>query len=101
MSRRPSFRGSKHNGVRLRVLCVDDSPDDAELNVLALQRHGFAVEHIRVDTKDDAQAAMTGQAWDLVLCDYSMPNFSAPAMLELLRSLDTDVPALVVSGAIG
>lgn len=44
---------------------------------------------------------MTGQAWDLVLCDYSMPNFSAPAMLELLRALDTDVPALVVSGAIG
>ncbi len=87
--------------MKLRVLCVDDSPDDAELNVLALSRHGFAVEHIRVDRRDDALAAMTGQAWDLVLCDYSMPNFSAPDMLTLLKDLGTDVPCLVVSGAIG
>ena len=87
--------------MRLRVLCVDDSPDDAELNVLALSRHGFTVEHIRVDRRDDALAAMTGQAWDLILCDYSMPNFSAPDMLSLLRELGTDTPCLVVSGAIG
>ena len=87
--------------MRLRVLCVDDSADDAELNVLALQRHGFTVESIRVDQRDDAEAALTGQAWDLILCDYSMPKFSAPDMLELLRSFGTDTPALVVSGAIG
>ncbi|HVA28711.1 MAG TPA: EAL domain-containing protein [Candidatus Baltobacteraceae bacterium] len=87
--------------MRLRVLCVDDSADDAELNILALQRHGFNAESIRVDTREDAEAAMTGQAWDLILCDYSMPKFSAPDMLDLLRSLGTDTPALVVSGAIG
>ncbi|HET9030621.1 MAG TPA: EAL domain-containing protein [Candidatus Aquilonibacter sp.] len=87
--------------MRLRVLCVDDSADDAELNVLALQRHGFTVESVRVDTRPDAQAAMTGQSWDLVLCDYSMPNFSAPDMLQLLRELGTETPCLVVSGAIG
>jgi len=80
---------------------VDDSPDDAELNILALSRHGFTVESIRVDTREDAEAAMTGQAWDLILCDYSMPKFSAPDMLELLRSIGTDTPSLVVSGAIG
>ncbi len=87
--------------MRLRVLCVDDSADDAELNLLALQRHGFAVESVRVDTRDDAIAAMTGQTWDLILCDYSMPAFSAPDMLQLLKGTDMDVPCLIVSGAIG
>ena len=87
--------------MRLRVLCVDDSSDDAELNVLALERHGFGVESVRVDQRAEALAALEGGPWDLILCDYSMPKFSAPDMLELLRDLDTATPCLVVSGAIG
>ena len=87
--------------MKLRVLCVDDSPDDAELETLALERHGFTVEGARVDEREAAIAALEDGAWDLVLCDYSMPRFSAPAMLELLRAYDADVPCLVVSGAIG
>jgi diguanylate cyclase (GGDEF)-like protein/PAS domain S-box-containing protein len=84
----------------LRVLCVDDSADDAELNVLALQRHGFELVTKRVDRRDDAQVALA-QEWDLILCDYSMPAFSAIAMLELIKDLGADVPCLIVSGAVG
>ena len=87
--------------MKLRVLCVDDSPDDAELEILALERHGFMVEAVRVDERDAAIATLEDGSWDLVLCDYSMPHFSAPAMLELLRAYDADIPCLVVSGAIG
>ncbi|MGA7745919.1 MAG: EAL domain-containing protein [Candidatus Aquilonibacter sp.] len=87
--------------MTLRVLCVDDSQDDAELNVLALERHGFTVESARVDEREAARVALAQQTWDLILCDYSMPRFSAQGMLELLRIARTDVPTLVVSGAIG
>jgi diguanylate cyclase (GGDEF)-like protein/PAS domain S-box-containing protein len=85
----------------LRVLCVDDSPDDAELNVLALQRHGYDVDTKRVDKRDDAQGVLLDEQWDLILCDYSMPSFSATAMLELIKELSVDVPCLIVSGAVG
>jgi diguanylate cyclase (GGDEF)-like protein/PAS domain S-box-containing protein len=84
----------------LRVLCVDDSPDDAELNVLALQRHGFELRTTRVDRRDDA-AEVLAEEWDLILCDYAMPAFSAIAMLELIKELGVDVPCLIVSGAVG
>jgi len=87
--------------VKLRVLCVDDSADDAELNVLALERHGFTVESMRVDEREDALSALDQGGWDLILCDYQMPRFSAPAMLDLLKQNGADVPALIVSGAIG
>ncbi|MGC2130188.1 MAG: EAL domain-containing protein [Candidatus Aquilonibacter sp.] len=87
--------------MTLRVLCVDDSQDDAELNVLALERHGFTVESARVDEREAARVALAERTWDLILCDYSMPRFSAQGMLELLRIAGTDVPTLVVSGAIG
>jgi diguanylate cyclase (GGDEF)-like protein/PAS domain S-box-containing protein len=86
---------------RLRVLCIDDSPDDAELNVMALQRHGYVMEHERADTPEDAQKMLVERQWDLVLCDYSMPKFSAFAALELLGRLQIDAPVLIVSGAIG
>jgi diguanylate cyclase (GGDEF)-like protein/PAS domain S-box-containing protein len=87
--------------VTLRVLCVDDSSDDAALNMLALERHGFIVESARVDEPEAARDALEGQTWDLILCDYSMPRFSAPAMLDILRAHSADIPCLVVSGAIG
>ena len=86
---------------RLRVLCIDDSPDDAELNIMALQRHGYIIEHERADTKEDAERLLIERQWDLVLCDYSMPKFSAFAMLQLLTDLQVDTPCLIVSGAIG
>ncbi|HTX60138.1 MAG TPA: EAL domain-containing protein [Verrucomicrobiae bacterium] len=86
--------------MSLRVLCVDDSADDAELNVLALGRHGYTLDWQRVDRRDDAEAALR-QKWDLILCDYSMPAFSAIAMLELIKEVGADIPCLIVSGAVG
>jgi diguanylate cyclase (GGDEF)-like protein/PAS domain S-box-containing protein len=84
----------------LRVLCVDDSQDDADLNVLALRRHGYEVTFIRVDTAEDSQTAFE-QPWDLVLCDYSMPQFSANGLLRLLTQRQVEAPCIIVSGAIG
>ncbi len=86
---------------RLRVLCVDDSEDDAELNILALRRHGYDVESKRVDRREAAGRELISGSWDLVLCDYSMPHFSANGMLELLAQGEYDVPTMIVSGAIG
>lgn len=85
----------------LRALLVDDSADDSELNMHALRRHGYEVTSTRVDTPHTAAAALRDGVWDVVLCDYSMPNFSAPAMLTLLRTIETDIPCIIVSGAIG
>jgi diguanylate cyclase (GGDEF)-like protein/PAS domain S-box-containing protein len=86
--------------AQLRVLCVDDSADDAELNILALQKHGFDMTTKRVDRREDAEALLR-EVWDLILCDYSMPAFSAIAMLELIKEVGADVPCLIVSGAVG
>ncbi len=85
----------------LRVLLVEDSPNDAELLVLQLTRGGFAPIWERVDTEEEMQAALDRQAWDAILSDHSMPCFSAPAALALLRARNLNVPFLIVSGAIG
>ena len=88
-------------GTPLRVLIVEDSPDDAELLVLELRRGGFEPGAERVETEQAMRAALAEQPWDLVLADYALPAFSAPAALTVVRELGLDLPFLVVSGKIG
>jgi PAS domain S-box-containing protein len=84
----------------IRVLILEDRPEDAELMVHALRRSYFEPEWRRVD---DESEYSTQLAWppDIILADYSMPKLDAPRALELLRRLDLDIPFIVVSGAIG
>ncbi len=84
----------------LRVLLVEDSPNDAELLLLELRRAGFVPQSERIDTAQGL-AEMLSQRWDLVLCDYTMPRFDAIAAIEMIRSHNADLPVLVVSGTMG
>lgn len=85
----------------LRVLVVEDSEDDAFLIVRTLQRAGYAVTHQRVETATTMTAALTEQSWDVVIADYSLPQFSALAALTLLQQHQLDLPFIIVSGSIG
>lgn len=85
----------------IRVLVVEDSEDDAQLIVRELRRGGYTVEFERVQTKADMQAALARRPWDVVLSDYTMPQFSALGALEALKDSGLDLPFLVISGTVG
>jgi PAS domain S-box-containing protein len=88
-------------GKPLRLLLVEDSPDDAELILHELARAGYDVVHHRVQTAGDMRAALADKKWDVVISDYVMPEFSAPEALKVLRASGIDLPFLIVSGTIG
>src|ERR1041385_1640706 len=85
----------------LRVLIVEDSDDDTLLLVRELQRGGYEPLFERVDTAEAMTAALESQNWDLIVSDYSMPQFSGAAALTICRRLKLDIPFIVVSGRIG
>ena len=87
--------------VPLRVLIAEDSEDDARLLLRELQQAGYQPTYERVDTPAAMTSALDRHAWDLVIGDYSMPAFSGPAALALLRARDPDTPFIFVSGTIG
>ncbi|MBX3219173.1 MAG: PAS domain S-box protein [Labilithrix sp.] len=85
----------------LRVLLIEDSQDDADLNLIALRRAGYEATFERVETRDAAKEKLTTERWDVVLCDYSLPTFGAPEALALVAELGIDVPFIIVSGTVG
>ncbi|MBI3849857.1 MAG: SpoIIE family protein phosphatase [Verrucomicrobia bacterium] len=85
----------------IRVLVVEDSEYDTLLLVYELRRGAFDPMFQRVDTPATMSAALDQQTWDIVVADFSMPQFNALAALELLKKKGLDVPFIIVSGTIG
>ncbi|MBY0575105.1 MAG: PAS domain S-box protein [Gallionellaceae bacterium] len=85
----------------LRVLFVEDSQDDADLTLFALEEGGFDVIRKRVDTEAAMRAALADCEWDVVVSDFNMPRFDTYKALAILRETDPDIPFIVVSGCIG
>lgn len=88
-------------GVPLRVLLVEDSPEDAELTLAALRRGGYQPAYERVETPVAMRAALEKQPWDIILSDYVMPSFSGPEALKIAQERASDVPFIVVTGQVG
>ena len=84
----------------LRALLVEDCKSDAEL-IRELEAGGYDVVFERVDTAEGLRAALIGQSWELVLSDYSLPTFSAPAALAIVQELRPGMPFIIVSGTVG
>jgi signal transduction histidine kinase len=87
-------------GDPLRALIVEDSERDAELLAIELRRGGYEVSYLRVFTEETMRRALDAD-WDVVLSDYSMPQFSGVAALRVLRESGRDLPFIIVSGTIG
>ena len=86
--------------MNLRVLFVEDSPDDAELMLRRLRDAGFEPQWDRVETEAALRAAFVDQQWELALVDYNLPGFGGAQALATMAEIAPDVPAITVSGAI-
>ena len=87
-------------GARLRVLIVEDSEFDARLLGTLLRTGGWEVSSRRVSTASDLEQALVGEDWDLILCDHTMPGFSAPEALRVVQRVGRDIPFIIISGGI-
>jgi len=84
----------------IRVIVLEDNPDDAELAILELERAGFAPEWRRVQTEAEFLEALK-EPCDLILADYNLPDFDALSALTRVATSGVEVPFIIVSGSIG
>lgn len=87
----------------LRVLLIEDNQDDVSLIVRVLQKEFHAIWH-RVETEAALVLSMQEPSWDVVLCDYRLPQFTAERALEVVQEqclrLRCETPFIVISGVV-
>ena len=98
--------GGGHSGrggmkLALQLLVVEDSEADAELIARHLIKGGLTVDMQRVQTERDFVSALQRRKSDLILSDFSLPQFDGLRALELALAHSPETPFIYVSGTIG
>ncbi len=87
--------------TRLKLVVVEDSVADAELLTRHLAKAGLDCAIDRVQTEPEFLEALRRVKPDLILSDFSLPNFSGLRALDLAVIHAPDTPFIYVSGTIG
>src|SRR5450830_935293 len=85
----------------LRILHLEDSPLDAELIREGLIEAGLSMQLDWAANEQEFTSFLQHGAYDLILADYRLPGFDAPAALVLTKSICPDIPFIAVTGAVG
>ncbi|MBI2973911.1 MAG: response regulator, partial [Armatimonadetes bacterium] len=83
----------------LRVLILEDEQSDAELMLHTLRRAGFEPIWQKAGTESEYLELLAPDL-DVVLADYTLPQFNALHALRLLKERGLDIPFIVVTGTI-
>jgi PAS domain S-box-containing protein len=86
--------------IPLNVLIVEDLPNDAELTLVELRRAGFDPKWTRVETEPGFLAELK-KSPDIILSDYSMPQFNGLRAADLLQKSGLNIPFILISGTVG
>lgn len=84
----------------LRILMLEDTPDDAELAEHELRKSGINLTAKRVETRDAFIRALEEFQPDIILSDYKLPGFNGKAALEIVQRDHPEVPVIMVTGAL-
>ncbi len=88
------------------ILHLEDSPLDCELACARLRKAGIACDVTRVDTRSAFEAALVeaaggGRRFDLILADFSLPDFDGLEALGIAKARVPEIPFLFLSGRMG
>ncbi len=87
----------------LRILFLEDSLYDVELEIATLETAGYTCQWQRVESRADFLACLddSAQDYDIVLADYNLPAFDGLTALKLFLERNLNIPFIIVSGALG
>ena len=86
--------------MRLRLLHLEDDPNDRELVADTLRADGIECVITPVASRTEFERALASPP-DLILADFSLPGFDGVTAQALARRICPDVPFVFVSGSLG
>lgn len=97
----PPIRKEVKSKSPLRILHLEDDPNDAALVRSTLEAEGIHCEIACVLSREAFLAGLAEGGVDLILSDFSVPAFDGFSALEIARVHCPDVPFILVSGTLG
>lgn len=88
-------------GSEVRILLLEDNASDAELIERELERAGVPCDIRRVDSEHEFVRALREFLPDVILSDFSLPQYDGMTALRLARSSRLEIPFIFISGTIG
>ncbi len=85
----------------LRVLCLEDSPQDSEIIREMLVDAGYEVDFTWTAQEEEYVVQLRTRTFDIVLSDFRLPGFDAFGALSHANAIAPNVPFVCVSGSIG
>ncbi|MEP7285601.1 MAG: ATP-binding protein [Chloroflexota bacterium] len=83
----------------MKILILEDRLPDLKLILHELKQSGIEPEYTSLYTESEFIAALN-DPFDIILADYSMPQFTALRALELVRERGLDIPIIFVTGTL-
>jgi diguanylate cyclase (GGDEF)-like protein len=84
----------------LKILFVEDEPLDVQYEQLELKRDGVRFTGRTAINERELRHELAEFNPDVVLCDYTMPEFSGPQALATVRRIRPTTPIVMVCGSI-
>ncbi|MEO8146394.1 MAG: PAS domain S-box protein [Bacteroidia bacterium] len=85
---------------KLRILHLEDLPDDAALVERELKKGNIQFEKLVVDTRSDFKKALKEFSPDLILCDHSLSSFDSIEALKIMMQSGNKIPFILVTGTV-
>jgi len=96
----PARRIATHRRRIVRILFVDDRESDVERSLQELKRMDFAVSADWVQVPAEFEERLRTQSYDVIVCDYSMPDWTGMEALEVLNQSKQEIPFILATSAL-
>ncbi|MEI8093966.1 MAG: ATP-binding protein [Spirochaetales bacterium] len=81
----------------VRFLLIQDLAEDENLVLSCLRGAGYVAEHQRIASLE-AVRLHASDGWDFLLCEHTLPGFSALEVLKVVQALAVPPPLIVLAG---
>lgn len=84
----------------LRILMLEDLPEDIGLIEHILRKEGIQFQSHFVDTKEEYVKALDQFSPDVILSDHALPQFNSVEALSICRKTSLNIPFILVTGTV-
>ena len=84
---------------QFKILLIEDSPNDEKLVNHTLRNANLHFVMKRIETEEEIRNEIPSFQPDLILTDYSLSNFDALRVFEIVKEVNSKVPIIIVTGS--